>query len=94
VRPSQLDHTYAFPSGHTTAAVFFLGALLYIILPLCAAGVKTPCVRCLEAAPAASCPGILWQAGGEAKCLPAWPKKKLCIWQKLASGTYMPPSQS
>ena len=38
VRPSPLDHTYAFPSGHTTAAVFFLGALLYVILPLCAAG--------------------------------------------------------
>lgn len=43
VRPSELDHSYAFPSGHTTAAVFFLGALLYIILPLCVAGAAPLC---------------------------------------------------
>lgn len=35
-RPSDLHHTYAFPSGHTTAATFIVGALLFVALPLCA----------------------------------------------------------
>jgi membrane-associated phospholipid phosphatase len=32
-RPTELSHTYAFPSGHTTSASFVIGALLFIILP-------------------------------------------------------------
>jgi hypothetical protein len=34
VRPSTLHHTFSFPSGHTTAAVFTVGALLLVLLPL------------------------------------------------------------
>jgi membrane-associated phospholipid phosphatase len=34
LRPSTLHHTYSFPSGHTTAAVFTMGALLLVLLPL------------------------------------------------------------
>lgn len=35
-RPSELHHTYAFPSGHTTAATFIVGSLLFVALPLVA----------------------------------------------------------
>ena len=38
VRPSDINKSYAFPSGHTTSAVFILGTLLFVILPLCVAG--------------------------------------------------------
>ncbi|BDA46749.1 hypothetical protein COCOBI_09-2020 [Coccomyxa sp. Obi] len=38
VRPSDIHQSYAFPSGHTTFSVFVLGALLYVIVPLCVAG--------------------------------------------------------
>jgi membrane-associated phospholipid phosphatase len=34
VRPSTLHHTYSFPSGHTSAAVFIVGTLVVILLPL------------------------------------------------------------
>jgi membrane-associated phospholipid phosphatase len=34
VRPSTLHHTYSFPSGHTSAAVFIVGALVVVLLPL------------------------------------------------------------
>uniref|UniRef100_A0A383VL17 Phosphatidic acid phosphatase type 2/haloperoxidase domain-containing protein n=1 Tax=Tetradesmus obliquus TaxID=3088 RepID=A0A383VL17_TETOB len=34
VRPSTLHHTYSFPSGHTSAAVFIIGALVVVLLPL------------------------------------------------------------
>lgn len=33
MRPSDILHTYAFPSGHTTAAVFIMGTLLCVLLP-------------------------------------------------------------
>jgi membrane-associated phospholipid phosphatase len=33
-RPSDLHHTFSFPSGHTSAAVFIVGALVSILLPL------------------------------------------------------------
>lgn len=33
-RPSDIHHTFSFPSGHTTAAVFMMGALLYVMIPL------------------------------------------------------------
>ncbi|PSC70460.1 PAP2 family [Micractinium conductrix] len=33
VRPSEHHHTYAFPSGHTTAAAFICGTLLFVLLP-------------------------------------------------------------
>lgn len=33
-RPSTLHHTFSFPSGHTSAAVFVVGALLTVLLPL------------------------------------------------------------
>ena len=33
VRPSEVHSSYAFPSGHTTAATFVLGALLFVLLP-------------------------------------------------------------
>lgn len=33
-RPSTLHHTFSFPSGHTSAAVFIVGALLTVLLPL------------------------------------------------------------
>jgi membrane-associated phospholipid phosphatase len=33
-RPSTLHHTFSFPSGHTSAAVFTVGALLTVLLPL------------------------------------------------------------
>lgn len=33
IRPSELNNTYAFPSGHTTAATFIVGCLLFILLP-------------------------------------------------------------
>ena len=39
VRPSDINTSYAFPSGHTTSAVFILGTLLFVILPLCVAGI-------------------------------------------------------
>lgn len=39
IRPSDTQKSYSFPSGHTTFSVFVLGALLYVILPLCVAGV-------------------------------------------------------
>lgn len=32
-RPSLELHSFAFPSGHTTAATFIVGALLFILLP-------------------------------------------------------------
>lgn len=32
-RPSALLHSWAWPSGHTTAATFIVGALLYLLLP-------------------------------------------------------------
>lgn len=34
IRPSELHHTFSFPSGHTSAAVFTVGALLTVLLPL------------------------------------------------------------
>lgn len=35
VRPSlELHHTFAYPSGHTTAATFIVGAALVVLLPL------------------------------------------------------------
>lgn len=33
-RPSTLHHTFSFPSGHTSAAVFIVGGLLTVLLPL------------------------------------------------------------
>lgn len=33
VRPSPVHSTFAFPSGHTTAATFMVGTLLFILLP-------------------------------------------------------------
>lgn len=33
-RPSDLHHSFSFPSGHTTAAVFITGAFLAVLLPL------------------------------------------------------------
>ena len=39
VRPSDINKSYAFPSGHSTSAVFILGTLLFVILPLCVAGI-------------------------------------------------------
>ncbi|KAA6428863.1 MAG: hypothetical protein FRX49_00973 [Trebouxia sp. A1-2] len=33
LRPSDILNTYAFPSGHTTAAVFIMGTLLCVLLP-------------------------------------------------------------
>ncbi|KAL4448375.1 hypothetical protein ABPG75_005594 [Micractinium tetrahymenae] len=33
-RPSEHHHTFAFPSGHTTAASFVCGTLLFVLLPL------------------------------------------------------------
>ncbi|EIE19705.1 hypothetical protein COCSUDRAFT_58438 [Coccomyxa subellipsoidea C-169] len=38
IRPSDVKSSFAFPSGHTTFSVFVIGALLYVILPLCVAG--------------------------------------------------------
>lgn len=38
IRPSDINKSFAFPSGHTTSAVFILGTLLFVILPLCVAG--------------------------------------------------------
>jgi membrane-associated phospholipid phosphatase len=35
-RPSDLHHSYSFPSGHTSAAVFIVGALMVVLLPLTA----------------------------------------------------------
>jgi membrane-associated phospholipid phosphatase len=32
-RPSTLHHTFSFPSGHTSAAVFLVGSLLTVLLP-------------------------------------------------------------
>ena len=32
-RPSTLHHTFSFPSGHTTAATFLMGSLLFVLLP-------------------------------------------------------------
>lgn len=37
-RPSTLHHTFSFPSGHTTAATFLIGGLLFILLPAALAG--------------------------------------------------------
>jgi membrane-associated phospholipid phosphatase len=35
VRPStEIHHTFSFPSGHTTAATFMVGAALVVLLPL------------------------------------------------------------
>lgn len=34
VRPSTLHHTYSFPSGHTSSAVFIVGTLVVLLLPL------------------------------------------------------------
>jgi len=34
LRPSEYHHTFSFPSGHTSAAVFTAGALLTVLLPL------------------------------------------------------------
>eukprot|EP00775_Hariotina_reticulata_P012957 gene12957-13086_t len=34
IRPSEYHHTFSFPSGHTSAAVFTAGALLTVLLPL------------------------------------------------------------
>jgi membrane-associated phospholipid phosphatase len=34
VRPSELHHTFSFPSGHTTNAVYLSGMLLLVFLPL------------------------------------------------------------
>lgn len=36
VRPSTLHHTFSFPSGHTSAAVFIAGGLVAVLLPLTA----------------------------------------------------------
>jgi membrane-associated phospholipid phosphatase len=33
VRPSAVHSTFAFPSGHTTAATFMVGTLLFVLLP-------------------------------------------------------------
>lgn len=33
-RPSDLHHSFSFPSGHTSAAVFTVGGLLLVLLPL------------------------------------------------------------
>lgn len=33
-RPSTLHKTFSFPSGHTTAGVFIVGVLLFVLLPL------------------------------------------------------------
>ncbi|KAL3142302.1 hypothetical protein ABBQ38_002644 [Trebouxia sp. C0009 RCD-2024] len=33
LRPSNIHNTYAFPSGHTTADVFIMGTLLFVLLP-------------------------------------------------------------
>eukprot|EP00878_Enallax_costatus_P025121 GHUV01026844.1.p1 GENE.GHUV01026844.1~~GHUV01026844.1.p1 ORF type:complete len:200 (+),score=58.71 GHUV01026844.1:247-846(+) len=34
IRPSPMHHTFSFPSGHTSAAVFIVGALVTVLLPL------------------------------------------------------------
>jgi membrane-associated phospholipid phosphatase len=34
LRPSTLHHSFSFPSGHTTAASFIVGALVMVLLPL------------------------------------------------------------
>lgn len=33
IRPSPMHHTFSFPSGHTSAAVFIVGALVTVLLP-------------------------------------------------------------
>jgi membrane-associated phospholipid phosphatase len=33
-RPSAIHSSFAFPSGHTTAATFIVGTLLYVLLPV------------------------------------------------------------
>ena len=38
VRPSTLHKTFSFPSGHTTAATFLIGGLLFSLLPAALAG--------------------------------------------------------
>ncbi len=48
VRPSDIHQSFAFPSGHTTFSVFVLGALLYVIVPLCVAGAKPHSVHSLS----------------------------------------------
>ena len=37
-RPSTLHSTFSFPSGHTTAATFLIGGLLFTLLPVALAG--------------------------------------------------------
>eukprot|EP00887_Chlorella_sp_A99_P007560 scaffold28.g7560.t1 len=50
-RPSELLHSFAFPSGHTTAAAFVTGALLYILLPSLAAAQAETAARGARQAP-------------------------------------------
>jgi membrane-associated phospholipid phosphatase len=41
VRPSTIHHTFSFPSGHTSAAVFIAGMLLVVLLPLASASLQS-----------------------------------------------------
>mmetsp|Transcript_11330 Transcript_11330/g.21584 ORF Transcript_11330/g.21584 Transcript_11330/m.21584 type:complete len:358 (+) Transcript_11330:196-1269(+) len=49
-RPSALHHSFAFPSGHTTAAAFTAGLLLWVLLPLAFPSTNTETGK--QAAPA------------------------------------------
>jgi len=78
VRPSELHHTYAFPSGHTTAATFIVGTLLFVALPLVAPALTDEVGAGAAGQPASTRRGRVsarvWRAAGAAQrhALPLW----------------------
>eukprot|EP00884_Botryococcus_braunii_P022079 jgi/Botrbrau1/8555/Bobra.0359s0019.1 len=62
VRPSELHHTFSFPSGHTTHAVFLAGAALFLFVPLLLASYRE----------AESAGNVDWAAEGRGTGAPFW----------------------
>ena len=46
-RPSFLNGSFSFPSGHTTNAVYLSGVLLFVFLPLLVAAGESPLSPCV-----------------------------------------------
>ena len=78
MRPSELHHTYAFPSGHTTAATFIVGTLLFVALPLVAPALTDEAGAGAAGQPASTRRGRVsarvWRVAGAAQrhALPLW----------------------